>query len=195
MLDSTRNPEIFFVTSNLHKYNEINTIFKKHTLIQLKLLQTNLVEIQSLDLEEIAVFSLKKYAETIEHKLIFVEDSGLFIKQLNGFPGPYSAYILKTLGLKGILTLMEKFENREAYFQSSIALKIENKIKVFTERVQGRISYSISDSGWGYDPIFVPKCNGILTYGELGLKKNTLSHRFLATQELLNFLNKNLLVD
>ncbi len=195
MLDSTRNPEIFFVTSNLHKYNEINTIFKKYTLIQLKLLQTNLVEIQSSDLEEIAVFSLKKCAETIKHKLIFVEDSGLFIKQLNGFPGPYSAYIFKTLGLKGILTLMEKFEKREAYFQSSIALKIKNEIKIFTERVQGRISYSISDLGWGYDPIFVPKCDGILTYGELGLKKNTLSHRFLATQKLINFLKKNLLVD
>lgn len=195
MLDSTRNPEIFFVTSNLHKYNEINTIFKQYTSIKLRLLQTNLVEIQSSDLEEIAIFSLKKCAETIEHNLIFVEDSGLFIKQLNGFPGPYSAYIFRTIGLKGILTLMEKFEKREAYFQSSIALKIENEIKVFTERVQGLISLRISDLGWGYDPIFIPKCDGILTYGELGLRKNTFSHRFLATHELIKFLKKNLLVD
>ncbi|MFX1505578.1 MAG: non-canonical purine NTP pyrophosphatase [Promethearchaeota archaeon] len=176
------------MTSNLHKYNEINTIFKQYTSIQLRLHQTNLVEIQSSDLEEIAIFSLKKCAETIKHEYIFVEDSGLFIKELNGFPGPYSAYIFRTLGLKGILTLMEKFKNREAYFQSSIALKIRDDIKVFSERVQGAISLRISDSGWGYDPIFIPKFDGILTYGELGFKKNMFSHRFRATLGLINFL-------
>jgi XTP/dITP diphosphohydrolase len=195
MLEMNRTPEILFVTSNLHKYNEISTIFKQYTSIQLKLLQTNLVEIQSSDLEEIAIFSLKKCVETIKHESIFVEDSGLFIKQLNGFPGPYSAYIFRTIGLKGILTLMEKFKKREAYFQSSIALKIGKEIKVFSERVQGAISLKISNLGWGYDPIFIPKCDGILTYGELGLKKNTISHRFLATQRLINFLQNYFEVD
>jgi XTP/dITP diphosphohydrolase len=157
--------------------------------------QTNLVEIQSSDLEEIAIFSVKNCAETINYECFFVEDSGLFIKQLNGFPGPYSAYIFRTLGLKGILTLMERFENREAYFQSSIALKTRNEIKVFSEQVQGIISQRISDSGWGYDPIFVPNYDGSLTYGELGPKKNTLSHRFRATQGLINFLKNYFEVD
>ena len=195
MLDSTRNIEIFFVTSNLHKYNEINTIFKQYTSIQPRLLQTNLLEIQSLNLEEIAIFSLKNCAETIDHDYIFVEDSGLFIEQLNGFPGPYSAFIFKTIGLQGILTLIGESKNREAYFQSSIALKIGKKIKIFSERVHGVISEKITDLGWGYDPIFIPKCDGILTYGELGHKKNTLSHRFLATQKLINFLKNYFEVD
>ena len=144
MNNSTRNPEVFFVTSNLHKYTEINSIFEQYTSIQLRLLQINLVEIQSSDLEEIAIFALENCTETIKETPIFVEDSGLFIKSLNGFPGPYSAYIFRTLGLKGILTLMENFENREAYFQSSIALKIDNGTRVFTERVQGKISQEIS---------------------------------------------------
>ncbi|UCG00587.1 MAG: non-canonical purine NTP pyrophosphatase [Candidatus Heimdallarchaeota archaeon] len=195
MNQTTKKPEIFLVTSNLHKYDEIYSIFKQYTSIQLRLLQANLVEIQSSDLEEIAIFSLKKCAKKLKEKLIFVEDSGLFIKQLNGFPGPYSAYIFRTLGLKGILTLMKMFKKREAYFQSSIAVKNENEIKVFTERVQGQISLEISDLGWGYDPIFIPDCDGTLTYGELGLKKNALSHRFLATQKLIKYLNKCILVD
>ncbi len=196
MFDSTRTPKVFFATSNLHKYHEINTIFKQHTLIQLKFLQTSLVEIQSSDLEEIAIFSLKKCARIVENNPIFVEDSGLFIKQLNGFPGPYSSYIFKTIRLKGILTLMQKINDREAHFQSSIALKIENKIETFTERVKGKISRNISETGWGYDPIFIPDSNGLLTYGELGLKKNTISHRFLATLKLIKFLNNFLfLVD
>ncbi|MFX1516503.1 MAG: non-canonical purine NTP pyrophosphatase [Promethearchaeota archaeon] len=195
MLNSTRSIEIFFVTSNLHKYDEINAIFMQYTSIQLKLLQINLVEIQSSNLEEIAIFSLKKCAEITDHDCIFVEDSGLFITQLQGFPGPYSAYIFKTLGLKGILTLMEGFKNREAYFQSTIALKIEDRIETFSERVHGIISEKITDSGWGYDPIFIPKSDGVLTYGELGPKKNFLSHRFFATQKLINFLKKYFEVD
>lgn len=195
MLASSRNPEIFFVTSNLHKYNEINAIFKQYTSIQLKLRQTNLVEIQSSDLEEIAIYSVKKCVKTIKHECFFVEDSGLFIRQLNGFPGPYSAYIFRTLGLNGILTLMERFEDREAYFQSSIALKTRNDIKVFSEQVHGVISLRISDSGWGYDPIFIPNCDGSLTYGELGPQKNTLSHRFRATQGLIHFLKNYFEVD
>ena len=195
MLDSNRNIEIFFVTSNLQKYNEINTIFKQYTSIQPRLLQTNLLEIQSSNLEEIAIFSLKKCAEIIDYDNIFVEDSGLFIKQLNGFPGPYSAFIFKKIGLKGILTLLGDSKNREAYFQSSIALKIEKEIKIFSERVDGAISEKITDLGWGYDPIFIPQSDGILTYGELGPKKNTLSHRFFATKKLINFLKNYFEVD
>ena len=195
MLDMTKNPEIFFITSNLHKYKEVNSIFKQYTSIRPKLLQTRLVEIQSSDLEEIALFSLKQCATTIKHENFFVEDSGLFIQELNGFPGPYSAYIYKTIGLKGIITLMGKLKRREAYFQSSIALKIGKETRIFSERVQGEISQRIIDQGWGYDPIFIPKGDGILTYGELGSKKNSLSHRFLATQRLINFLEKYFGVD
>lgn len=192
MFNSTRKPKIFFATSNLHKYNEIHTIFKQYSSFQLKLFQTSLIEIQSSDLEEIAIFSLKKCARIVENIPIFVEDSGLFIKQLKGFPGPYSAYIFKTLGLMGIQTLMQKIKNREAYFQSCIALKIKNRIEIFTGRVKGQISRDISDKGWGYDPIFIPTSDGLHTFGELGLKKNTISHRFLATLKLIKFLKNSL---
>ncbi|MHA2245246.1 MAG: RdgB/HAM1 family non-canonical purine NTP pyrophosphatase [Candidatus Hodarchaeales archaeon] len=192
MFNSSRKPKIFFATSNLHKYSEIHAIFKQYSLIQPKHLQTSLIEIQSSDLEEIAIFSLKKCARIVENIPIFVEDSGLFIEQLKGFPGPYSAYIFKTLGLKGILTLMQNIKTREAYFQSSIALKIKNSIEIFTGRVKGQISHDISDKGWGYDPIFIPASDSLHTFGELGLKKNTISHRFLATLKLIKFL-KNFL--
>ncbi|UCG89787.1 MAG: RdgB/HAM1 family non-canonical purine NTP pyrophosphatase [Candidatus Heimdallarchaeota archaeon] len=190
MPDSTRTLKIFFATNNIHKYNEVNAIFKQHTFFQLKFLKTPLVEIQSSNLEEIAIFSLKKCSRIIKNTPIFVEDSGLFIKHLNGFPGPYSAYIFKTIGLKGIIALMKEIEDREAYFQSSIALKIENKINIFTGQVRGQIAQDISDTGWGYDPIFIPESDGIHTFGELGIKKNFISHRFLATLKLIKFLNK-----
>lgn len=192
MLDSIGMPMVFFVTSNPHKFHEVNTIFTQNTSIQLKLIQTSVIEIQSLDLEEIAFFSLEKCSQDFHEKPIFVEDSGLFIKQLNGFPGPFSAYIFKTIGLKGVLTLMQQVNSREAYFQSSIALKIDDGIEIFTERVKGKISRNISESGWGYDPIFIPDCDGIHTFGDLGHKKNSISHRFLATLKLIKFLEDHL---
>ncbi|MFX0013648.1 MAG: RdgB/HAM1 family non-canonical purine NTP pyrophosphatase [Promethearchaeota archaeon] len=183
-------PEIFFVTTNLNKYRELNVIFNQFSSFKLKHVQKSLIEIQSLDLEEIATFSLKKFSRTSQIEPVFVEDSGLFIDKLNGFPGPYSAYVYKTLGLRGILNLMQEIRNRKAYFQSSIALKIENSIEIFTERVNGTISNRISNSGWGYDPIFIPEKENGQTFGELGSKKNRISHRFLAALKLIKFLKK-----
>ncbi len=192
MLESIEMPVVFFVTSNQHKFQEVNTIFTQHTSIQLKLIQKSIIEIQSFDLEEIAFFSLEKCTQDFHERPIFVEDSGLFIDQLNGFPGPFSAYIFKTIGLKGILTLMQHVNNREAFFQSSIALKIDDCIEIFTERVKGKISRNISESGWGYDPIFIPECDGIHSFGDLGPKKNSISHRYLATLKLIRFLEDHL---
>ncbi|UCE12892.1 MAG: non-canonical purine NTP pyrophosphatase, partial [Candidatus Heimdallarchaeota archaeon] len=160
MIETKKKSKIYFATRNHNKFDEIDRIFKQKTFIQLIHLHVSLIEIQSPDLEEIAVFSLRDIQDSIAQNLFFVEDSGLFIKQLNGFPGPYSAYVLKTLGLNGILTLMHKVEDREAYFQSSIAVKIENRMKLFSARVRGEISKYISETGWGYDPIFIPEANG-----------------------------------
>ena len=142
-------------------------------------------------LEKIATFSLKQCNHKFDNNPIFVEDSGLFIHILNGFPGPYSAYVFDTLGLRGIINLMRNIEDRKAYFQSTIALKINNQVEIFTERVKGRISLKISETGWGYDPIFITTSDGSLTFGELGEKKNYHSHRYLATLRLIDFL-KNL---
>ncbi|MHA2223954.1 MAG: non-canonical purine NTP pyrophosphatase [Candidatus Hodarchaeales archaeon] len=179
---------VFFVTSNMHKYHEIQAIFRQHSPMKLKLQQTALLEIQTADLEENAAFSLKQCNQKFDNNLIFVEDSGLFIHRLNGFPGPYSAYVFDTLGLRGIMNLMRNIEDRKAFFQSTIALKIKNQVEIFTERVKGRISLKISDTGWGYDPIFIPNSDGCLTFGELGKKKNYHSHRYLATLRLIDFL-------
>ena len=55
---------------------------------------------------------------------IFVEDAGLFIDALEGFPGPYAAYVYHTIHNNGILKLMETIQNRNAKFQSVIAYLI-----------------------------------------------------------------------
>ena len=51
-------------------------------------------------------------------KPVIIEDDGLFINSLDGFPGPYSSYVFKTIGNKGILNLLKN--NRKAKFVSII---------------------------------------------------------------------------
>lgn len=182
---------VYFGTSNINKYKEIKTIFNHTTSIQVKHALVSPVEIQSNDLEEIASNSLKTCTKEYKTRPFFVEDSGLFIKCLAGFPGPYSAYTFETIGNEGILRLLEREKNREAYFQSSIALTLEAEILIFSAVVEGQISKKVSHSGWGYDPIFIPNSNRPSTFGDLGDEKRWVSHRFFATRKMITYLEKS----
>ena len=164
---------VLFASSNKHKYEEAEKILAEFG-IKLEFFQTDLMEIQSDSLSEIASQkALDAYGKC--KKPVIVEDDGLFIDSLSGFPGPYSSYIFNTIGNNGILKLIGS--NRAAQFRAVIAFCDSNKKPVFFEsNVFGEISKNIQGKGWGYDPIFVPE-NQNKTYAELA-EKNNLSHRY-----------------
>ena len=192
MSNSTGFSIVSFATSNLHKFTEVKAIFDQQTSISLEYLKISLLEIQSASLEEVAAFSLEECAKRTEKTNFFVEDTGLFIESLHGFPGVYSAFVLETIGLNGILTLLKNNSSRNASFQSVIALRLGNITKFFTGQIEGQISRQISSSGWGYDPLFIPNSDGRRTFGEMAEEKNLISHRYIATLKLIKFLNKNI---
>ncbi|MHA1974974.1 MAG: non-canonical purine NTP pyrophosphatase [Candidatus Hodarchaeales archaeon] len=191
MNNSVKNSSFLFVSTNIRKYEEIREIFRELWEIRVSYRNFELLEIQSDNLEEIAEFSLRSCPLFQKKISYFVEDSGIFIKHLNGFPGPYSSYIFKTLGLDGILTLLNNVKDREAYFQSSIALYFDRRILTFSAKVFGSISNEKQGKGWGYDPIFIPEKSRGRTYSELGLRKNYLSHRFLVVKKMIEHLKVN----
>lgn len=170
-------------TRNKNKYREARTILSSMG-ISLKLLDVDRVEIQADDPAEIAIYSLKNIESG--SRPIAVEDAGLFIDGLNGFPGAYSSYILKTIGLEGVLKLMEKMEDRDAKFKSAVAYKFRDRLECFIGFVEGKIATEIRGSqGFGYDPIFIPREGDGRTFGEMDLEeKNTLSHRARAFRKL-----------
>ena len=190
-MNLSKKTEISFISSNKHKYQEIKAIFEKNSEIQVKHIQKHLNELQSDNLEKIAIFSLKTILNDSDTKYYFVEDSGLFIKSLNGFPGPYSSYIFKKLGNEGILKIMRNIEVREAYFQSTIALKSDTGFITFTGVIRGHISEKNTGSGWGYDPIFIVDSEFPNTLGDLGKEKDTISHRYHATRKLIKYLEND----
>ncbi|MFW9820427.1 MAG: non-canonical purine NTP pyrophosphatase, partial [Candidatus Thorarchaeota archaeon] len=114
---------IYFVTGNIHKYNEISTLFKRAQLnyiLEHKIIKT--IEIQSKTIEEVALYKLESIKEQINGSY-FIEDAGFFVDiPLNGFPGVYSSYVMKTIGNRGILKLIDAFEDTKAHFTSIIAL-------------------------------------------------------------------------
>src|SRR3990170_7558577 len=109
----------FFVTGNVHKFNEARRVLAEYK-IPTAMLNLESIEIQDDNLENIARTSATDAAKK-SNLPVFVEDAGLFIKALNGFPGPYSSYVYRALGTKGILKLMERVSQRDAYFQSFVA--------------------------------------------------------------------------
>lgn len=175
--------KVWLVTENPHKLREAKAVLSNNN-ISLGQIRLPKVEIQSQDLEEIALFAARAVAREVDRPII-VEDSGLFISALNGFPGPYSSYVHKTLGLDGILRLVEGIRGREAYFQSTIATCLERSVyKTFSARVHGVISRrKAGKNGFGYDPIFALR-NDSKTFGQMpGPEKNRYSHRALALRK------------
>jgi len=178
-----KRKEIFFATQNINKFREAESILSPYG-ITLKRLNFKAVEIQSDDLVEIAESCLTQVLSPYALPVI-VEDAGLFIETLKGFPGAYSSYAYRTVGVSGILKLMEKAENRKAYFTSALAYgKPSIKPNIFTGKVDGLIvSESRGQQGFGFDPIFQP-LGASKTFAEMTTaEKNIYSHRAAALRK------------
>ncbi len=173
-----RGKVAYFVTSNIHKFQEARRVLSEYKIATAKL-KVGAVEIQDDSLENIAEASVLDAVKNCGLP-IFVEDAGLFIEALKGFPGPYSKYVYNTVGVKGILKLMKNIENRSAHFQSVIAFSSPGEQPIcFRGKVEGKISLQErGTSGFGYDPIFMPTDGDGRTFAEMtSNEKNGYSHR------------------
>lgn len=169
--------DVTFVSSNRHKYAEAREILAQHD-ISLGFYRRDLVEIQADSLEAI---SKAKSRDAFAHlrKPVIVEDAGLFIDSLGGFPGPYSSYVLDTISNAGILRLVGSA--RSARFISVVSYTDRKGTRSFSAVVRGAISKKARGSGWGYDPIFVPRGRR-RTFAQIA-DKNSISHRYLALKK------------
>ena len=183
-----KNRVVFFATGNINKFNEARSILSQHG-IAVGMLKLKGDEIQSESLKEIAQKSVLN-AYRLCGLPIFVEDAGLFIDSLSGFPGPYAAYVFHTIHNDGILTLMENTKDRHAKFQSVIAYcDGQNPCKplFFYGESKGVITLTErteqGKSGFGFDPIFQPD-GSAKTFAEMTIEeKNRYSHRAAAIRK------------
>ncbi len=180
--------KIIFVTGNPHKVREAEEILSPLD-VTVEQNDCGYPELQEDELAAIAAFGAEWAANKLGRE-VMVDDSGLFIEALEGFPGPYSAYVFDTLGNKGILKLMEDETNRRAVFRCVIGYcRPSEKALLFSGEVEGVIANEMKGSaGFGYDPIF--EVNGV-TFGEMGdEEKNRLSHRYRALVKFAHWLKE-----
>ncbi|MDH5815855.1 MAG: XTP/dITP diphosphatase [Candidatus Nezhaarchaeota archaeon] len=181
--------QIAYVTSNPNKARESVSILRELG-IEVEIVQIKVLEIQSDDILEIAKFRAKEAYRKLKRPII-VEDAGLFINALNGFPGPYSSYVFKTIGVNGILKLMRGVRRRDAVFKSVVAFHDGRRVHEFIGCVKGKISLEPRGSSWGFDPIFEPEGLNGLTYAQLPPEvKNKVSHRRKALEKLARYLRE-----
>lgn len=184
---------IFFATGNINKFNEARSILGKYD-IAVGMLRVKAIEIQSDSLSEIAKASVLDAFERC-HLPVIVEDAGLFIEVLKGFPGPYAAYVYKTISNPGLLKLMEGVKDRKARFQSEIAYYDGQSTPVcFEGEAEGRIAneeiWGKGKSGFGFDPVFQP-LGSEKTFAEMTIEeKNGFSHRAKAVHKFAEWYKK-----
>jgi len=188
--------EIHFITSNKGKLEEAE---KKLSSLGVHVVGSDIYvpEIQANSVREVIEYALdylENNADAKELGRVMLDDSGLFIDYLKGFPGVYSAYVLNTIGYKGILKLLEGVDEelRKARFIACIGyLDLETGKRDIFEGVSfGHIAYEPRGSGgFGYDPIFIPVEGNGRTFAEIPTEeKNIYSHRGRALDAMVSSL-------
>jgi len=143
------------------------------------------VEVQSDDLSEIAAHGARESYEAAGEPVI-VDDSGLFVDALGGFPGPYSSYVYDTLGIERVADLARREAHQRARFRSVVAYCDGDHVETFEGVVPGKIVEPRGEGGFGYDPIF--EHDGT-TFAEMDTaQKNAISHRGRALAKLAAWL-------
>lgn len=181
-----------FITSNKGKYQEASQKLKPAGY---HVIQKNIgyPEIQAETLEEVVRFGSTFVQHRFPH-CFFIEDAGLYIDTLHGFPGVYSKYVYYTIGCSGILKLLEgtKSSQRTATFRSVYALGEPKKDPMlFIGECTGIIAECCMGAhGFGYDPIFIPDGDH-RTFAQMSVDdKNRYSHRGRALEKVIHYLKQ-----
>lgn len=178
MPGSSNGPSVNFATSNEGKVREARIVLSPFG-ITVRPFAGKGEEIQA-DIAEVASYSAARAAGRYR-KAVLVEDAGLYVEGVGGFPGAFSSYVFKTIGIPGLLKLLAgtKRGDRAASFRSAVAYcRPGGRPHVFEGEVRGVIcDEPAGENGFGFDPIFLPT-GASRTMGQLSLEeKCAISHR------------------
>ena len=188
--------KLVFATNNEHKLSEIRDILNNST-IELMCLKDIACADEIPETSDTLEGNALQKARYIFDKFqlnCFADDTGLEVEALNGEPGVYSARYAGEAcsfedNMNKLLLAMDGKTNRKACFKTVIALILDGEEHLFFGKVDGTILLDKRGSkGFGYDPVFMPEGYDI-SFAEMdAATKNSLSHRFRATNELVQYL-------
>ncbi|MFP8957260.1 RdgB/HAM1 family non-canonical purine NTP pyrophosphatase [Natrialbaceae archaeon A-CW3] len=175
-------PTIRFVTSNEGKVEEAREYLEG--LASVEQVRYDYTEIQSDDLADIAIRGAREAYDALSEddpdgdlEGVLVDDTGLFVDSLGGFPGPYAAYVQHTIGVERLwgLAEAEAADDRRAHFRTVLAYADADGVETFDGSVAGTLVAPRGEGGFGYDPIF--EYNGQTLAEMTAAEKNAISHR------------------
>ena len=190
--------KLVFATNNKHKLEEVRAILGN----RIEVLSLNDInchdDIPETDdtLEGNALIKARYIYEKFGVDC-FADDTGLEVDVLGGEPGVYSARYAgeecnSEANMHKLLHNLTGKNNRNAQFRTVIALIIKGEEKLFNGIVKGTISQEkMGNSGFGYDPIFIPEGFSESFAQMSSDMKNSISHRYRATEKLCKYLKEN----
>lgn len=188
--------KLVFATNNAHKLEEIRAILgDKVEILSLNDINCHADIPETADTLEGNAELKAAYIYTNYGLDCFADDTGLEVEALNGAPGIYSARYAGGEGhdseanMKKLLTEMAGKTNRNAQFRTAICLIEKGNKHLFEGIVKGQIiDAKRGNSGFGYDPVFIPEGYNE-TFAEMGnTEKNKISHRACAVAALCEYL-------
>jgi XTP/dITP diphosphohydrolase len=161
---------VTFATSNGGKFSEASAVLKRFGISVVQ----KAIELEELQSDSIAKIASAKaiHAAKILRAPVVVEDTGFFLDSWGNFPGPYSKWVMQTIGLDGVLK-MAAGTNRKAHFETVVAFAEQGrKPRVFAGRTDGRVPLSKGPAAHheklAYDPVFIP-AGGKKAYSQMSV--------------------------
>lgn len=176
--------DFYFITTNRGKLREMERMLK----MRIKSKGLELGELQDTDVRRVARDKAMRAYYALR-KPVMVEDTGLYIRALNGFPGALVKWLLKGVGNMGMCRIMRSHRDRSAYAETCISLYDGRRVRSFCGRIEGSIAKSPSGGeGFGWDHIFIPN-GSTRTFAEMDPEeKDMISHRGRAVMKLKGYL-------
>jgi XTP/dITP diphosphohydrolase len=190
--------KLVFATNNANKLAEVRSILEpQYTIISLKDLNCNDEIPETANTLQGNALLKATYIHDKFGLSCFADDTGLEVEGLDGQPGVYSARYAgeennSVNNMSKVLSLLGNKKNRKACFRTVISLILDNSTLFFEGKIEGNIALAPKgDSGFGYDPIFIP--DGYhLSFAQLSAEeKNQISHRRMAINKLIEYLQQN----
>ena len=151
---------LYFITGNAGKFADAASLIP-----ELKQLDIDLPEIQSVDPREVIQHKLNEASKSYDGNFI-VADASIRLSALGGLPGPLIRWFYQTLGNDGIYDLVRRYEDNQVSFVCELGLLYNGEINFFESVLEGRIVEPRGKNGFAWDPIFQP-IDADKTFGEM----------------------------